>query len=157
MKKYTFEEFICYGLGYRAAEKVALTDVEMRDEMPWHFRFHGIPVSQENKDMYVLTPVIEPYIHFKRGQFIRVDDAGKVSVSEPLINKPELKILNQLEHPVGTRFLLVQGGCTIHTPREASVVAWSGSFTFVKLRVGDEEHWYNPVTLRLIVLEVLKK
>lgn len=69
--------------------------------------------------------------------------------------KAELKILNQLEHPAGTRFLLAHGGWCIHTPKEAAVVAWSGSFTFVKLRIASTENWYNPVALKLIAVEVL--
>lgn len=76
----TFEEIIIHGIGYREGSGEKLSKHEIESGMPWHFKYRGVPFSQENNNMYVVTPKSGPNIHFHRGESIQVDDEHAVRI-----------------------------------------------------------------------------
>lgn len=74
---YTFDEFVQYGKDNGG---------NIVNGMPWHFTFHGFPVTHENDNHYLICLPREPHtLHFSRGENIEFDGAA-LTIS-PLIGK----------------------------------------------------------------------
>lgn len=68
---YTFDEFLAYG------REQAPKDAALHNGYPWHFKFHGHPVTHENDNLY-LVPTLEGTMNFRRGDMILVGIKGEV-------------------------------------------------------------------------------
>ncbi len=78
-------------------------------------------------------------------------------MSRELSEADEKLLLNQKDHPAGTRLLLTQVPSQFPPIKaiETEVLEWSPSGKFVHLRFADKKTWYSPRYASLMQVEIL--